>query len=101
MASVGVLRKDINGQIISKNNYKNYHINFNTNIDIINVKSYKIYNKIRGEENLDENEYFENKEEEEKEEKKENFIDTYEKTECDDVVNKDPRGLSHGGCIIF
>ncbi len=101
MASVGILRKDINGQIISKKNIKNYHININTTIDVINVKSYKIYNKIREEESFDENEFFENQDEEEKEEKKENFIDTYEKTECEEVVNKDPRGLSHGGCSIF
>ena len=100
MASVGILRKDINGQIISKNNYKNYHINFNTTIDIINVKSYKIYNKMGEGENYEEDEYFENQEED-IEEKKENFIETYEKAECDDVVNKDPKGFSHGGCIIF
>ena len=47
MASSVILRKDIYGQIISKENYKNYHININSKIDIVNIKSYKIYNKIR------------------------------------------------------
>ena len=98
MASTEIIRKDINGQIISKENYKNYHININTKIDIINVKSYKIYNKIRDGENYDE-EFFED--EDDKEEKKENFIETYQKVECEDFKNKDPHAFSRGGCLIF
>ena len=92
-----IMRKDKNGQIISKDNYKNYHININTNIDIINVKSYKIYNKIREGENYEED-FFED---ENYEEKKENFIETYEKTECNECPNSDPHSFSKGGCFIF
>ena len=98
MNSTEIIRKDINGQIISKENYKNYHINFNTKIDIINVKSYKIYNKIREGENYD-GEFFEG--EEDQEEKKENFIESYQKAECEEFTNKDPHAFSKGGCLIF
>ncbi len=98
MASAEIMRKDKNGQIISKENYKNYHIYINNNIDIINVKSYKMYNKIRGEGEDYNEDFFED---EDKEEKKENFIDTYEKTECGECSNKDPHSLSKGMCFIF
>ena len=98
MATTQIIRKDVNGQIISKTNNKNYHICFKENIDIINVKSYKIYNKIR------EGEFYEDvffQDEEDNDEKKENFIETYEKTECDECPNKDPKSFSKGGCSIF
>ena len=97
MASTEIIRKDINGQIMSKEDYKNYHINFNSKIDIINVKSYKIYNKIRDGENYDEDFL----EDEENQEKKENFIENYQKVECEDFTNKDPRAFSKGICLIF
>ena len=98
MTSNEIIRKDIYGQIISKENYKNYHINFNTEIDIINVKSYKIYNRIRDGENYVE-EFFED--EDDKEEKKGNFIESYQKVECEDFKNNDPHSFSKGGCLIF
>ena len=99
MSTAQILRKDVNGQIISKNNIKNYHICFKDNIDIINVKSYKIYNKIR-EGEFFEDEFFKD-EEEDNDKKKENFIETYEKAECDECPNKDPKSFSRGGCSIF
>ena len=98
MSSNEIIRKDIKGQIISKENYKNYHINFNSKIDIINVKSFKIYNKIREGESYDE-EFFED--EEEQEEQKENFIENYQKAECEEFINKDPQAFSKGSCLIF
>ena len=97
MDSTEFIRKDINGQIISKENNKSYHININTKIDIINVKSYKIYNRIRDEDDYDE-EFFED---DDKEEKKENFIESYQKSDCEDFKNKDPHAFSKGGCLIF
>ena len=98
MASTIILRKDINGQIISKENYKNYHININSKIDIINVKSYKLYNKIREGESFDE-EMFEDEEEEE--EKKENILDDYEKPKYEECIDKDPQAFSKGYCLVF
>ena len=43
MATVGISRKDSNGHIISKDN-KNYHISFNQKVKIINIESYKKWN---------------------------------------------------------
>ena len=100
MSTKIISRKDINGQIISKDNYKNYHINFNNNIDIIDVKSYKIYNKIREGGYYDEGEYFE-EEDVEEEEKKENILDDYEKPKYDDYASKDPLAFSKGHCLVF
>ena len=99
MSAVEISRKDINGQIISKDNFKNYHINFNNNIDIIEIKSFKMYNKIRDGEYYDEDEFFDD--EDNTEENKENFIDSYEKSDCFDSSSKDPIAFSRGGCIIF
>ena len=99
MSSVQIERKDFYGQIISKNNTKNYHIFFNNQIDIIDVRSYKLFNKIRDGESYDDDDFFED--DENISEKKGNFIDNYQKTECDNCPNKDPRGLSRGGCYIF
>ena len=99
MATAQIIRKDVNGQIISKSNNKNYHICFKENIDIINVKSYKIYNKIR-EGGFFEDDVF-NDEEEDTEEKKESFIETYKKAECDECPNNDPKAFSKGGCFTF
>ena len=101
MATAQILRKDAKGQIISKDNNKNYHICFNDNIDIINIKSYKIYNKIREGEDYDDDEFFKEEEEEDTEEKKENFIEGYQKAECNDCSNKDPSAFSKASCFIF
>ena len=99
MSTVEISRKDINGQIISKDNFKNYHINFSNNIDIIKIKSYKMYNKIKDGEYYDEDEIFED--EDTTEENKENFIDSYEKSDYYDSSSKDPIAFSRGGCTIF
>ena len=98
MASSVILRKDVFGQIISKDNYKNYHININSKIDIVNIKSYKIYNKIREGDYYDD-ELFEDENAEE--EKKENILDDYEKQKFEECVNKDPHAFSKGNCLIF
>ena len=97
MASVQMIRKDSNGQIISKNNKKNYHIIINNKIDIINVKSYKLFNKIKDEESSDDNDFF--GDDETNIEKKENFIETYQKVECVNCSNRDPKAFSR--CFIF
>ena len=92
-------RRDFNGQIISKNNKKNYHIFFTDKIDIINVRIYKIFNKIRDGESFDDDDFFEDYKD--IKENKGNFIDNYQKIECDNCPNRDPRGFSRGGCYIF
>ena len=102
------LRIDSFGHIISKDN-KDYHISFKENIDIIDVKSYKKYNRIRENSSEDDIEYEENSEDNEEEGqdeegyegKKKNFIDSYQKTEVEDFSNKDPKSFSKGGCYIF
>ena len=99
MSSVQIERKDFNGQIISKNNKKNYHIFFNDQIDIIDVRSYKKFNRIRDGESFSDDDFFE--EDENINEKKGSFIDSYQKTECDNCPTTDPRGFSRGGCYIF
>ena len=114
MASTEILRKDLNGHIISKNN-KDYHISFKENIDIINVISYKKYNLYRENEFLDDN--FDEDMEERKEiesdkededevdaqenKTKHNFIDDYKKADVEYFSNKDPNSFSKGGCHIF
>ena len=102
MASVEILRKDLNGHIISKNN-KDYHISFKENIDIIEVISYKKYNVIGGADNYDNDseEEKENEEDNEEEKTKGKFIDSYTKTKIEYFSNKDPHALSKGGCQIF
>ena len=57
-----IIRKDANGQEISKKNYKNYHITFNNDIDIIIVENYKVYNILEEEENDEYKDYLEKKE---------------------------------------
>ena len=101
MASVEILRKDLNGHIISKNN-KDYHISFKENIDIIEVISYKKYNVI-GTDNYDNDseEEKENEEDNKEEKTKGKFIDSYTKTKIEYFSNKDPHALSKGGCQIF
>ena len=102
MASVEILRKDLNGHIISKDN-KDYHISFKENIDIIEVISYKKYNIIGGPDNYDNDseEEKENEEENEEEKTKGKFIDSYSKAKIEYFSNKDPNALSKGGCRIF
>ena len=102
MTSVEILRKDLNGHIISKNN-KDYHISFKENIDIIEVISYKKYNVIGGADNYDNDseEEKENEEDNEEEKTKGKFIDSYTKTKIEYFSNKDPHALSKGGCQIF
>ena len=102
MASVEILRKDLNGHIISKNN-KDYHISFKENIDIIEVISYKKYNIIGGPDNYenDSEEEKENEEENEEGKSKGKFIDSYNQAKIEYFSNKDPNALSKGGCHIF
>ena len=101
------LRIDSFGHIISKDN-KDYHISFKENIDIIDIKSYKKYNRLRESSSEDDIEYEDNSEDNEEEVvdeegygKKKNFIDDYQKTEIEDFSNKDPKSFSKGGCYIF
>ena len=56
MSSDEIMRKDANGQEISKKN-KNYHISFNNYIDIIYIDNYKVFNKLEDDENDDYNDY--------------------------------------------
>ena len=97
MASIEIIRKDSNGHIISKDN-KDYHICFKDIIDIVNVQSYKKYNKItEDEEDFDEESFNESN----NSTKVESFIDNYQKMNSLDCPNKDPKAFSKGGCNIF
>ena len=105
MASIGILRKDSNGHIISKDN-KDYHISFKENIDIVNVISYKKYNILRETEFPEDEEDIEEKKEnnendEEDNNTKGNFIDSYKKADVEYFSNKDSQSFSKGGCYIF
>ena len=105
MASIGILRKDSNGHIISKNQ-KGYHISFKENIDIINVISFKKYNNLKETEYIEDDEDMEEKKEieendEEENETKGNFIDNYKKADVEYYSNKDPNSFSKNGCHIF
>ena len=99
------LRIDSFGHIISKEN-KDYHISFKDNIDIIDIQSYKKYNKIRESSSEDDIENEENSEDNEIDGEdyngnKKSFIDDYQKTEIENFANKDPKSFSKGGCYIF
>ena len=102
------LRIDSFGHIISKDN-KNYHINFKEDIDIIDIKSYKKFNKIRENSSDEDFEFEENSEDNEEEGegeedynvKKKDFIDGYQKADVDNFINKDQKSFSKGGCQIF
>ena len=99
------LRIDSFGHIISKEN-KDYHISFKDNIDIIDIQSYKKYNKIRESSSEDDIENEENSEDNEIDGEdyngnKKSFIDDYQKTEIENFTNKDPKSFSKGGCYIF
>ena len=99
------LRIDSFGHIISRDN-KDYHISFKENIDIIDIQSYKKYNKIRessSEDDIENEENYEDNEEdgEDYNGNKKSFIDDYQKTEIENFTNKDPKSFSKGGCYIF
>ena len=104
MSQGAKVRKDKNGQIITKGNCKNYHINFSNTIDIINVKSYKLFNKIRDGEYYDEDDFFDDDEEEEKntEEKDDNNNNNLDlKDDYYDCSSKDSMAFSRPGCLVF
>ena len=103
MSQGAKVRKDKNGQIITKDNCKNYHINFSNNIDIINVKSFKLFNKIRDGEYYDEDDFFDDDEEEEKntEEKDDNNNILDLRNDCYDSSIRDSMAFSRPGCLIF
>ena len=92
MATTEILRKDSNGHIISKEN-KDYHICIKDNIDIIDVESYKQYNKLTEDEDCNE--------EISDSTKAESFIENYQKINVEKCPNKDPNSVSRGGCNIF
>ena len=99
------LRIDSFGHIISRDN-KDYHISFKENIDIIDIQSYKKYNKLRessSEDDIENEENYEDNEEdgEDYNGNKKSFIDDYQKTEIENFTNKDPKSFSKGGCYIF
>ena len=86
------IRKDINGNIISKLN-KDYHISFkNIFTEIINVECYKEYNKIDDDTSIedfdDDNEGKFN-------------INEYNPEKLEKMANKDPHGFSRTKCIIL
>ena len=97
MATSEILRRDNNGHIISKDN-KDYHICFKDNIDIINIQSYKKYNKMTE----DEEDFFEEDYEETcSSTNAESFIDNYQKSNVEDCPNNDPKAFSKGRCTVF
>ena len=97
MASIDIQRKDSKGHIISKGN-KDYHICFKDIIDIVEIQSYKKYNKlIEDEENFDEDFFDESN----NSTKVDSFIENYQKMNVEDCSSKDPKSFSKGGCNIF
>ena len=92
MATTEILRKDSNGHIISKEN-KNYHICFKDSIDIVDIESYKKYNKLTDDDDCND--------EISDSTKAESFIENYEKMKVENCPNKDPKAFSKGGCNIF
>ena len=99
MSSEKEKRKDKSGQIISKDNCKNYHITISDDVAIIDVKSYKLFNKIRDEEYYDEDEFFDEEEEKPEEEKNPAYLD--QRLEYEDCSSRDPMAFSGGGCSTF
>ena len=103
MAEIKLERRDSNGNIISKDT-KNYHIAFNKKITIIKVDSYKKWNQLNNDENI-EDLFFGNdtngNDECERPKNKNSFIDRYNKKE---VVNHPKKNRNAGGkgkCIIY
>ena len=97
MATSEILRRDNNGHIISKEN-KDYHICFKDNIDVIDIQSFKKYNRITEDEDyFDEDCYDETC----SSTNAESFIDNYQKSNVEDCPNKDPKAFSKGGCNIL
>ena len=87
MTTINKIRKDCDGNIISKYN-KNYHINFNKLVEIISIESYKKYNILTGND--------------EDKRKKGNFIDDYNNVEVRDFSNNEHKcGTSFGKCYLF
>ena len=88
------VRRDINGNIISKSN-KDYHISFKENFsEIIKVESYKEYNILN-----DESEFSTNYDDEENEDKFN--INEYNPEKVEKTANHDPRGFSRAKCLII
>ena len=87
------IRKDANGNIISKTD-KNYHITICENfVTIIEVPSFKQYNILNDDYNDDD--------EEEEIENKSPFVENYNIRKVENVSTKDPRGISKVKCIII
>ena len=104
MATVGISRKDSNGHIISKDN-KNYHISFNQKVKIINIESYKKWNILTA--NADVEDLFfgdigdNDNDDEEEYPRKKPFIEVYKKEKKKNNTNKSPNGLKRTKCCIF
>ena len=98
MTSDQIIRKDANGQEISKKNYKNYHITFNNDIDIIIVENYKVYNILEEEDNDEYKDYLEKKEI--KALRTGNEIYKYEGIDTDECTRSDCKAMSKGNCFI-
>ena len=97
------IRKDAQGNIISKLS-KTYHVSFKEEYpEIINVESYKQYNLLTDNiENLKEYEDNEEDEEEEEDKGQEKFdIDKYDPMKIGKMANHDPHGFSKTKCIIL
>ena len=87
------IRKDANGNIITKSN-KNYHITICENfVTIIEVPSYKKYNVL--------NDDYDNDEDEDEEIKTSAFVENYNLKKGKNVPNRDPHGISGTKCIII
>ena len=94
------IRKDVQGNIISKTN-KNYHISFKENFaEIINVESYKVYNLLN---DNNDNLYYEGSDDEFDEDENEGKFDIqkYKPLKIEKRANRDPRGFSKTKCIIL
>ena len=94
MATIGITRKDINGNIITKSKKnRNYHISFKDIFaEVIDVQSYKAFNKIReDDDDIDD----------ENEEEIDPDLGYKPRINQGSGRDRDPKAFSRGGCIII
>ena len=102
MTTEGIIRKDFNGHIISKND-KNYHISFNQKVDVIKIESYKKWNLITSGADIEDFFFGDNGNnyEENKDPNKKLFIDGYNIKKKRKYSNRNPQALSRIKCVII
>ena len=104
MANVGIIRKDSNGHIISKDN-KDYHISFNQKVKIIQIESYKKWNILTSSADVEDLFFGDigNNDDDDEEEYPRNkpFIEIYKNDKKKNNSHKSPNGSKRTKCCIF